>query len=201
MTLPTCPPSSAFSAGVLPLNGTNVMLDLGHQLELLESNVLGTRGADAGVGQLARLGARRIEPFGECLIGRRAVDDDNLRRVGQQADRLEAGQRIVAQLLEVGMDDERVGDDPKRVAVRHGAGGGFDAEHGRGAGTVFDDGCDAVRLRPLFCDHAGQYITAATSGKRHDEFDLPGGLRERARSRSCGSENSRRDESPAQPAH
>src|SRR5713226_6820339 len=49
-------------------------------------------------------GTRCAEPIGERAVGRFTVDDDDYRRTHELADWLEAGQRIVAQLLQMRRD-------------------------------------------------------------------------------------------------
>ena len=64
---------------------------MGKTLEPFDADVLGGVGSDAGDRQFARLGACGVEQLRQRAIGRRAVDDDDLRRRDQIADRLEAG--------------------------------------------------------------------------------------------------------------
>ena len=76
---------------------------VGDALEHLERDVLRGRGRDAGHGQLARF---RIDQIGETAIGRVAVHRDDERRADQMADRREAHEGIVIQLLQARIDHE-----------------------------------------------------------------------------------------------
>ena len=153
----------------------------GQPLEPFDADVLGGVGPDAGDRQLARLGARRVQKLRKRAIGRRAVDDDDLRRRDQIADRLEAGLRIVIHLSQDRADDDAVVVAQQRVAVRRRARHRFGRDDAAGAGPAFDDdrlasGCFAIwsarrrnrismlppggtvmttRIVRAACDHAG----------------------------------------------
>ena len=83
-------------------------IGLRQPLEPFDAEVLGGVGPDAGDRQFARLGARRVDKLRQRAIGRRAVDDDDLRRRDQIADRLEARLRIVVHLAQDRADDHAV---------------------------------------------------------------------------------------------
>ena len=77
-------------------------------LEHFESHLRRRAGTDAAEGQFAGLGACRVDQVGKLVIGRRAVDGDERRKVGEVADRRKIGQRIVFELAQMGQRDERV---------------------------------------------------------------------------------------------
>ena len=113
-------------------------IDLGHALEHFEADMLRGRRPVDRHRHLARLGAGRVDQFGERAVRRRGVHSDDIRRAREMADRLETSQRVVVELLHIGIDDEGIAHDQHRVAVRRGARHRFGGDHRAGAGPVLD---------------------------------------------------------------
>ncbi|HKB83573.1 MAG TPA: hypothetical protein VKD04_10260, partial [Burkholderiales bacterium] len=74
--------------------------------EHFERDVLGARRPDAGEGQFAGPGARRIEHLHQTAVRRGAANHDHLRGRHELAERLEACQGIVGGLSQMRIDDE-----------------------------------------------------------------------------------------------
>src|SRR5262249_7123110 len=69
------------------------------------------------------------------------------------------------------MDDERIGGNQHRAAVRRRARDIFGADYGGGARAVFDHRCHTGIASDLFRQHAHEKIGTAAGRIRHDEAD------------------------------
>ena len=114
------------------------------------------RGAGAGVavGELAGIGARVGDEFGQRLHRQIGMDDQHIRRDEDLADGREILDRIVGELLvHARAEDERgVAAHHQRVAVRRGLGGAFGGDVAARAGDVLDH----HRLAPGFGEFLGK---------------------------------------------
>jgi hypothetical protein len=133
-------------------------------------------GADSRKGKLARLRAGGRDVVVEGAVRRIAVDDDQIRRAHEVADRLEARDRIVVHLAQVRIDDDRVAVDHQRVTVGRGARDRLIGDRGAATGAVLDDHRRPVRLVDLFAQEARKNIGTASRRKRHDDPDRACGL-------------------------
>jgi hypothetical protein len=100
-------------------------------------------GAQAGIaeGDLVRVLAAVVDEFLEILGGEFIVRDHHERQVDQYRDLLEVFQRLVAQLVDVGIDGHgAAGGQRQRVAVRLGARDELSAQHAARARLGLDDG-------------------------------------------------------------
>ena len=152
-------------------------IGLGQPLEPLDADVLGGVGPDAGDRQLGRLGACRVHELRKRAIGRRGIDDDELRRRDQIADRLEARQRIVVHLAQDRADDDAVVVDQQRVAVRRRARHRLGRDDAAGARPALDDDRLAFRAGDVIRQDADQKVDAAPGRNRDDDADRSAGLR------------------------
>ena len=120
-------------------------------------------------GQVAGFGAGGAEQIVERAVRRRAADHDDRRRRRHDADRLQARQRIVVELVQVRDDGERIVGDQERVAVGPGADHVAGADHRSRPRTVLDDHGRSLhaadRIRHDTCDHVG---AAAGRVRNHD---------------------------------
>jgi hypothetical protein len=147
----------------------------GDLLEIRGSEMLRAAVPDRAVVELARLRFGRVDQIRDGGDRQRVVDDDDVGQRGDEGDRLEGRQRIVADLVEQGLvDGQRArGGDQDRVAVRLGAGHGRRPEIAARAGLVLDH--EAV---PEVIGHALQHdpaddIARAAARERHDDPDGP----------------------------
>jgi hypothetical protein len=94
---------------------------MGHARERRKSDMKGRSGADTRHRQFAGLGAGSAQQIGERTIGGCAVHDEDRRRLHQEADRLEAGDRVVACLSHLRIDEIGIGGHQQGGAVGRGA--------------------------------------------------------------------------------
>jgi hypothetical protein len=170
------------------------MLTLAARFSPLERDVRTRRRAGARQVQLARFRARSIQQIGERAVGRLGTDHQQLRRARQIADRLEARQRVVAELAQMRVDDELGRRDQQRVAVGRRACRRFGADGVAGAGPVLDHQCLPLRAADLVGEQPCQRVGAAAGGRRHDDLDGACRLgrrgRDAQRARDTGSRDS-----------
>ena len=91
----------------------------------------------------------------------------------QMANRLEARERIVADFMQMWIDDERRRRDQQGVAIRRGARHAFGADHCARARTVFDHHGGPMRAGDLFAQQAGQDVRSTARRIRDDHPDRP----------------------------
>ena len=161
--------------------------DSGVELEQLGRVVRGGAVAGRGIGVLVGLGLELRHQVPDILhryVGRR---DHQRRRVADQADRREVGDRVVAQLLQRGIHRVR-GDvaEHQGMAVGRGTADELARDRTVGACPVVDDHRLAEQRPELLGDGARHRVVAATGRGRHDDRDGLVGVGHGGR--SCGSQ-------------
>src|SRR6184192_2187264 len=127
--------------------------------------------------------ARRLEHVGEAVVGRCSAHDDQGRRRRQLANRPEARQRIVVYLAQVRIDEEGIGGEQERIAIRRRACRRFRADDlARPRPIVDQDGC-ALRSPNLIPEQTRQNVGRTTRRGRNDELERS--LRLRGCAMSC----------------
>ena len=100
-----------------------------------------------------RCTARKNPPFASCMMRR------------------EIAHRVVGDLAQRRIDDERIHRNEERIAVGRGLRDVVEADHARGAGLVVHDHRLRHALGELFREDARQHVHARPGGKRHDHAD------------------------------
>ena len=86
-------------------------------------------------------------------------------------DRHEILQRVVVDLVDMRIADDRFRHDQDGVAVRRSLGGELDAEIAVGAGLVLDHDLLAEHARQMLADEPGRDVGRAARRERHDHLD------------------------------
>ena len=161
---------------------------MSHHLEHFRGEVRGRAVALRGDGDLARIGARVGDEFGNGVRLDLGIDDQRVRHPAHDRDRDEL-HRVEAELgIEIVIDDERRRRRrEQRVAVGIGFGGDLRADVAGGAGPVLDDDGLSPFARQPVADHARHDVGGAAGRERHDDLDRAGGiiLRGNRRRRQC----------------
>ena len=132
-------------------------------------------GAGAGRAEidLAGIGFRISNKFGDGLGRKRRIDHQRIRRVADQADRREILARVVADILvERGADRQRAGiAQHQRVAVGFAFGDRLGADRAAGARTVVDHDLLAKQFTHLVGDATADHRSAAARRERNHQRD------------------------------
>ncbi len=129
------------------------------------------RGAEAGAGEgeLAGIGLGGGDQLLDVIGGKIGARHDDQAGGCDLRDRIECGERIVAQrLVHDRGDDLARGHDAERIAVLLGAGDGLVAQRAGGARTVFDHHGLAELLLQRLRDDAADDVGAAAGPERHN---------------------------------
>jgi hypothetical protein len=120
---------------------------------------------------LAGLRLRQRNEVGHALQRRVGVDDEELGRLAQIADRLEARERIEVELAHVRIDENRRRTEKQRVAVRRGPGDDVGADHGARARPVLDHEGRALGAVDLLGHEARDDVGRSSGRIGIDELD------------------------------
>ena len=148
-------------------------------------------GADAAGGEIHFAGLR----FGERnqflhRFGRHVrIDDQQIRRFGEQRDRCEVAQRFIGQFqIEAGVDRHRAdGGLHQRVAVGHRAFGDFTGDVAGGAAAVVDDHLLSEGFAEFLREQAADDVAGAAGREGQHQADRAFGVGGRADGRHGGS--------------
>jgi hypothetical protein len=105
------------------------------------------------------------------MIGGRTVHDEDRRRLHQEADRLEAGDRVVACLSHLRIDEIGICSHQQGGAIGRGARYGFGSDHSARAWAVLDHHRHTLRTTDLLRHQARHEVSTGARRDRNDDLD------------------------------